>query len=156
MTVSPKKTRFIFDRGNQFLGVQPSFPTHFNQFETSEGSDLGSGAEPQGQISDSSVSLTGGARGTGARWEREGRTGQKREGEREKRDRERGRERESIYCIMGGFRSGRAGSAEERQYRGSRMWIESLRRTYWGIKMTCLAAVSSWSNKTVGTDWLES
>ena len=45
---------------------------------------MGSGAEPQGQISDSSVSLTGGATGTGARWERGGRTGQKREGERER------------------------------------------------------------------------
>ncbi len=49
-------------------------------FETSEGFDWGSGAEPQGQISHSSVSLTGGAPGTGARWERGGRTGKKREG----------------------------------------------------------------------------
>ncbi len=70
------------------LGAQPGFPTDFtdcSQFETSEGFDLRSGAEPQGQISDSSVSLTGGAPGTGARWERGGRTGKKREGEREKK-----------------------------------------------------------------------
>jgi hypothetical protein len=38
---------------NQCVGAQPSFPTDFSQFETSEGFDLRSGAEPQGQISDS-------------------------------------------------------------------------------------------------------
>jgi hypothetical protein len=46
-------------------------------FEVSEGFDLRSGAEPQGQISDSSVSLTGGATGTGARWAGGGTTGKK-------------------------------------------------------------------------------
>ncbi len=30
------------------VGALPSFPTDFSQFETSEGFDLGSGAEPQG------------------------------------------------------------------------------------------------------------
>ena len=65
----------------QVLGA---LPRDFSQFETSEGFDLGSGAEPQGQISDSSVSLTNGAAGTGARWERGGRTGQKRKGERDR------------------------------------------------------------------------
>jgi hypothetical protein len=48
---------------------------------------LRSGAEPQGQISDSSVSLTGGATGTGARWERGGKKGKKQEGERERKKR---------------------------------------------------------------------
>jgi hypothetical protein len=55
---------------------------------------MGSGAEPQGQISDSSVSLTGGAKARVHDGSREGEQDKSERERRREKDRERGRERE--------------------------------------------------------------